>query len=47
MDAYNWANYEPSEYMGAPINLQLVGKKWNCEKVIRAVDLIQACLGVE
>ena len=47
MDAYNWRNYEPIEYEGAPINLQLVGKKWECEKVIRAVGFIQASLGLE
>ena len=47
MDAYNWGNYEPVEYMGAPINLQLIGKKWECEKVIKAVGVIQASLGLE
>ncbi|KAK2751076.1 hypothetical protein FQN57_000151 [Myotisia sp. PD_48] len=39
-DAYNWSNYVASEFEGAPICLQLTGKKWECEKVMKAAALI-------
>lgn len=40
-DNYNWENYDPEVYKGAPISLQLVGKKWHCEQVMAALRKIE------
>ena len=40
-DAYNWNNYEPEECREAPISLQLVGKKWECEKLVAALRKVE------
>lgn len=45
-DAYNWNNYEPDDFEGAPICLQVVGRKWDCELVMKSVRKISAVLGV-
>ena len=42
-DKYNWDHYEPDDYRDAPISLQLVGKKWECEKVTAALRKIEGC----
>lgn len=39
-DSYNWSQYDPHVYVGAPVNLQLTGRRWECEKVIRAAGLV-------
>ncbi|EXJ80898.1 hypothetical protein A1O3_07186 [Capronia epimyces CBS 606.96] len=43
-DAYNWANYDPVVSAGAPISLQLVGRKWDDERVVEAVARIAAVI---
>ncbi|KIX08496.1 uncharacterized protein Z518_03152 [Rhinocladiella mackenziei CBS 650.93] len=39
-DEYNWKQYEPSAYEGAPISLQVVGRKWDCERVLKVAGMI-------
>ncbi|OAP64558.1 hypothetical protein AYL99_00530 [Fonsecaea erecta] len=46
-DSYNWSNYEPSEYEGAPISLQLIGRKWDDEKVLKVVERLSVVLGLQ
>ncbi|EXJ86205.1 hypothetical protein A1O1_06575 [Capronia coronata CBS 617.96] len=43
-DAYNWENYDPKVSEGAPISLQLVGRKWDDERVVKAVAEIAAII---
>ena len=40
-DRYNWENYDPKMFQGAPISLQLVWKKWHCEKVMAALRKVE------
>ncbi|TLD39247.1 hypothetical protein E2P81_ATG00234 [Venturia nashicola] len=44
-DAYNWSNYDPLAFEGAPVCLQIVGKKWECERVMKAAELVSEALG--
>lgn len=44
-DAYNWGNYDPAVSEGAPISVQLVGRKWDDERVVKAVEKIAAIVG--
>lgn len=44
-DAYNWLNYDPLAFEGAPVCLQIVGKKWECERVMKAAELVSEALG--
>jgi hypothetical protein len=39
-DAYNWSKYDPEISAGAPINLQITGCKWECERVLRAAGRV-------
>lgn len=43
-DRYNWENYRPNDYEGAPISLQLVGRKWHCEQTMAALRKIEEVL---
>ncbi|OBT89845.1 hypothetical protein VE02_00784 [Pseudogymnoascus sp. 03VT05] len=43
-DAYNWSQYDPKAYEMAPIGLQLVGRQWECELVIKTVARIEKLL---
>jgi len=38
-DAYNWNNYDPEIFKGAPICLQVVGKKWDCERTMKVAGV--------
>jgi amidase len=46
-DGYNWGNYEPSEFEGAPISFQLIGRKWQDELVVKAVGRLAAVLDLK
>lgn len=46
-DAYNWANYDAEKFEGAPISFQLVGRKWDDEKAMKAVERIALVLGIK
>ncbi|KAL9083098.1 MAG: hypothetical protein Q9159_005972 [Coniocarpon cinnabarinum] len=35
-DQYNWESYEPSSYAHAPLSLQIVGRRFEDEKVLQA-----------
>ncbi|CAK4029048.1 related to vitamin D3 hydroxylase-associated [Lecanosticta acicola] len=39
-DAYNYNLYEPEKYRDAPISLQLVGRRYEDEKLIEALEMI-------
>jgi amidase len=39
-DGYNWANYEPKAFEGAPVGLQIVGRRWECEWVLQVAGLL-------
>lgn len=41
LDAWNWSLYEPRTMNGHPINLQVIGKKLNEEKVLGAATIIE------
>jgi Asp-tRNA(Asn)/Glu-tRNA(Gln) amidotransferase A subunit family amidase len=43
-DAYNWNHYDPELYKDAPVSLQLVGRKWDCERVVQAMRRIEEVL---
>jgi amidase len=45
-DAWNLSTYEPKLYADAPIALQLVGKKYDDEKVVAALHLIKNILDI-
>ncbi|KAL9013814.1 MAG: hypothetical protein Q9173_001507 [Seirophora scorigena] len=45
-DAFNHHLYEPEKYLGAPISLQLIGRRYEDEKVIQAMELIQEKIGL-
>lgn len=40
-DQYNWPQYDPEVYQDAPISLQLVGRKWDCEMVMAALRKLE------
>jgi hypothetical protein len=44
---YSWSNDELGEFEGALICLRLVGRKWNEEKVMKAVERLSVVLGVQ
>ncbi|KAL5360321.1 amidase signature domain-containing protein [Aspergillus floccosus] len=41
LDAWNWNLYDPKTMNGHPINLQVIGKKLNEEKVLGAATIIE------
>ncbi|KAL4898488.1 amidase signature domain-containing protein [Aspergillus ambiguus] len=41
LDAWNWNLYDPKTMNGHPINLQVIGKKLNDEKVLGAATIIE------
>ncbi|KAL8697489.1 MAG: hypothetical protein Q9201_007104 [Fulgogasparrea decipioides] len=45
-DAFNYNLYEPERYRGAPVSLQLVGRRYEDEKVIEALDYIKDRIGL-
>lgn len=46
-DPYNWTNYEPAEYDGAPISFQLVGGRYDDERVAKVVASLSDLLGLK
>ena len=44
-DVYNWANYHPSAFESAPVCLQIVGRKCDCERVMKAAEVVTEALG--
>jgi Asp-tRNA(Asn)/Glu-tRNA(Gln) amidotransferase A subunit family amidase len=40
VDAREWAKYSPERYEGAPIGLQLVGKRFKDEETLAAAGLV-------
>jgi len=40
-DGFNYKLYEPEKYRDAPVSLQLVGRRYDDEKVIEALEFIQ------
>ncbi|KAH7126995.1 amidase signature domain-containing protein [Dendryphion nanum] len=45
-DKYNYELYSPDTYTNAPVSLQLVGKRYEDEKVIEALEYIQEKIGL-
>ncbi|KAL9609025.1 MAG: hypothetical protein Q9204_009187, partial [Flavoplaca sp. TL-2023a] len=45
-DAFNYRLYEPEVYRDAPLSLQLIGRRYEDEKVIEALDHIKAQIGL-
>ncbi|KAF2110166.1 amidase signature domain-containing protein [Lophiotrema nucula] len=45
-DAYNYDLYTPEKYAGAPVSLQWVGRRYDDEKIIEAVDYIKEKIGM-
>lgn len=43
-EPFCWSTYEPEEFRDSPISLQMVGKKWECEGVMAAVEKVTAVL---
>lgn len=46
-EAYSLSNSEPGEFEGALICLQLVERKWDAEKVMKAVERLSVVLGLQ
>ncbi|KAJ9662313.1 hypothetical protein H2198_001447 [Neophaeococcomyces mojaviensis] len=44
-DAWNYGLYRPERYAGAPVSLQLVGRRYEDEKVFEIMELIKTSLG--
>jgi amidase len=44
LDAKNWAGYDPEAYDGAPVGLQIVGRKYEEEKVWAMAKIVDAIL---
>ena len=44
-DEYNYNLYEPEKYRDAPVSLQLVGRRYEDEKVIEALEMIKEITG--
>ncbi|KAL8767311.1 MAG: hypothetical protein Q9209_006149 [Squamulea sp. 1 TL-2023] len=45
-DAFNYRLYEPEKYRDAPISLQLIGRRYEDEKVIEALEFIKDKIGL-
>ncbi|KAL8662870.1 MAG: hypothetical protein Q9168_008190 [Polycauliona sp. 1 TL-2023] len=45
-DAFNYSLYEPEKYRDAPISLQLIGRRYEDEKVIEAFEYIKTQIGL-
>jgi len=45
-DRYNHELYDPERYVDAPISLQLVGRRYEDEKVIEALEMITEVAGL-
>ncbi|KAI9794120.1 MAG: hypothetical protein M1835_006801 [Candelina submexicana] len=45
-DEYNYKLYEPSRYQDAPVSLQLVGRRYEDEKVLEALEFIKNRIGL-
>jgi hypothetical protein len=46
-DVYNRGNYDAEKFEGAPIAFQLIGRKWDDERVMRAVERISVVLDIK
>lgn len=49
-DRYIWELYNkhgPEGYAGAPIGVQIVGRKWECETVMEVAALVEAAMKAE
>ncbi|BCR87097.1 uncharacterized protein ACHE_31084A [Aspergillus chevalieri] len=46
-DEREWKKYRPERYVGAPIGLQLVGKRFKDEEVLAAAKVVEGVLGAE
>lgn len=44
LDAKNWAWYDPEAYDGAPVGLQIVGRKYEEEKIWAIAKIVDAIL---
>ncbi|KAF2103321.1 amidase family protein [Rhizodiscina lignyota] len=44
-DRWNYELYEPEKYIGAPISLQIVGRRFMDEKVMAALEIIEKAMG--
>jgi amidase len=45
MDRFNWSLYDPQTMDGHPIGLQIVGRRFEEEKVLGACKAIEAAMG--
>jgi amidase len=45
-DAYNQSIYAPEKYRDAPVSLQVVGRRYDDEKVFQAFELIKSMTGL-
>lgn len=46
-DKYNYELYSPEKYVGAPISLTLVGRRYMDEKVMAALEVVEKAMGRE
>ncbi|KAF2264335.1 amidase [Lojkania enalia] len=45
-DRYNYEFYEPEKFANAPVSLQLVGRRYDDEKLIEVMEYIQKSIGL-
>ncbi|OCL11098.1 amidase signature enzyme, partial [Glonium stellatum] len=46
VDRENFESYSPEKYAGAPISLQLVGRRYEDEKLLETLEFIQEKIGL-
>lgn len=44
-DKYNHELYSPEKYVGAPVSLQVIGRRNHDEKVMAALEVIERAMG--
>ncbi|KAF2003906.1 putative fatty-acid amide hydrolase [Amniculicola lignicola CBS 123094] len=45
-DKYNYDLYEPNKYVNAPVSLQLVGRRYEDEKVVEVLEYLEEKIGL-
>ena len=44
-DRFNYDLYEPGKYVDAPVSLQLVTRRFECEKCLEVLEVVERAMG--
>jgi amidase len=44
-DKFNYELYEPEKYIDAPVSLQLVTRRFECEKCLKVLEVVERAMG--